>query len=416
MELSEAELDKLYIIKQVKSREVTQAEASRQLNLSTRQVRRILVRFKSEGPSGIKSRRRGGNRLFSPKFKDKVMSLVKDNYYDFGPTFAAEKLEERDGLKVSKETLRIWMIEQGIWKGRVRKRKRTHQSRERRPRFGELVQIDGSHHDWFEGRSPKCCLYVFIDDATSQIIHLHFDLTETTCGYMHGLQSHVLQYGRPLAYYSDRHSIFTTSAAKCEDRMIKDTQFHRALRSINIELICARSPQAKGRVERANHTLQDRLIKEMRLAGVNDIHSANDFAKVFIKKYNKKFAVLPQNKQDAHQPLHHSPACLEKVCSIHTPRKLSKNLEFSLHNQTYQIITSGSGYHLRYASITVIQASDGSMHVEYKGQGLAFKKGPKRGGPKLADDKEINSRLDRLLLKYSPPFNGDNNTYLDTPF
>ena len=127
-----------------------------------------------------------------------------------------------------------------------------------------------------------------------------------------------------MAYYSDRHSIFTTSAAKCEDRLIKDTQFHRALRSINIELICARSPQAKGRVERANHTLQDRLIKEMRLAGISNMHSANNFAKAFIKKYNEKFAVLPKNKQDAHQPLHHSPACLEKIYSINTLRKSSK--------------------------------------------------------------------------------------------
>ncbi len=173
------------------------------------------------------------------------------------PTFAAEKLNACEGLKLSKETLRQWMIAAGIWKKRTRKKAYSiHQSRERRTRFGELVQIDGSHHDWFEGRGPKCCLLVFVDDATSRIIGLHFDKSETTLGYMHLIQQHLKHYGRPLAYYSDKHGIFkvTKKGANGKDQ---DTQLHRALKTLQIELICAHSSQAKGRVERNNQTLQD---------------------------------------------------------------------------------------------------------------------------------------------------------------
>ena len=167
--LNEVELERVCVLRQVQAGLINGTEASRQLGISSRQVRRLLRRLESEGAEGIKRRESGGNRSFGGNFKTKVITVVKRSYADFGPTFAAEKLEERDGLKVNRETLRQWMIEEGLWKGRKRKQYRVHQSRERRPRFGELVQIDGSHHDWFEGRAPKCCLYVFIDDATSRI-------------------------------------------------------------------------------------------------------------------------------------------------------------------------------------------------------------------------------------------------------
>jgi len=162
------------------------------------------------------------------------------------------------------------MMEVGLWKGRSRQKARIHQSRDRRPRFRELVQIDGSPHDWFESRAPKCCLLVMIDDATSRLIFMRFEESETTFGYMRCVSgSHLKRYGRPVAYYSDRHSIFKTTREQCVDRMLQDTQLHRALKDLKIDLICANSPQAKGRVERANSTLQDRLIKEMRLKGIS---------------------------------------------------------------------------------------------------------------------------------------------------
>lgn len=193
MHLSEAELDKLLIINQVKNRNLTQQETGQQLNVSSRQVRRLLARFCNEGSVGIKSKHRGENRLLKIDFKLQVLAAVRERYHDFGPTFAAEKLFA-DGLKVSKETLRKWMISDGLWKGRTRKQARIHQCRERRPRFGELVQIDGSPHDWFEGRAPKCCLLVFIDDATSKILGLRFEPSETTLGYMRLIKETVESY------------------------------------------------------------------------------------------------------------------------------------------------------------------------------------------------------------------------------
>ena len=166
--LKEDEMDRLCIVKQVQEKHLTQEEAGERLGLSSRQVRRLLKRIEYEGFKGIIGRKRPGNKGFSALFKAQVMRVVKETYADFGPSFAAEKLEEREGLKINRETLRMWMIENGLWKGRSRKKARIHQNRERRPRFGELVQIDGSHHDWFEGRGLKCCLLVFIDDCYEQ--------------------------------------------------------------------------------------------------------------------------------------------------------------------------------------------------------------------------------------------------------
>ena len=262
--LNEVEMDRLYILKQVAERHLTQEEAGQRLGVTSRQIRRLLKRIEVKGPKGIKRKEILGNRAFSKAFKNSVMAVVKANYADFGPTFASEKLLEYNELSINRETLRQWMIEEGLWKKRSRKSARIHQSRERRPRFGELVQIDGSHHDWFEGRAPECCLLVFIDDATSKLLALRFEESETTLGYLRCLESHLTSYGRPLAYYSDKHSIFKTARKDCIDGRFSDTQVHRALRELQIELICAHSSQAKGRVERANQTLQDRLIKEMR--------------------------------------------------------------------------------------------------------------------------------------------------------
>lgn len=405
LSLTEIELDRLLVLNQIKSRVYTQEEAGKLLGLSTRQIRRLLKRLDLEGSEGVKSRHRGGNRTLTPCFKQSVMKVVKENYPDFGPTFASEKLKERESLKVSKETLRKWMIDDGLWKGRSRKQARIHQSRVRRPRFGELVQIDGSHHDWFEGRGPACCLLVFIDDATSKIITMLFGKSETTIGYMNLVQSHVQQYGRPLAYYSDKHSIFRTTSHTSLDRRIQDTQFHRALRSLQIELICAHSSQAKGRVERANKTLQDRLVKEMRLRKISTIEEANAFLPSFIEQYNQQFSVAPENAEDAHRPLYHSPDSLRRVLSIHTERKLSKNLEFSLNRDIYQIITPGKGYRLRHKTITICEHIDGSKEVWDGESSLEFRMLERKlQTPAVIDTKEIQGYVDELAKETSKNF------------
>ena len=392
------EMDKLFLIKQIIKGELYQGEVAKQLRLSVRQVRRLVKRVKLQGAEGIKGLHKGSNRSFTNAFKQKVLTIVINRYSDFGPTFAAEKLELCDGLKLNKETLRQWMIEAGMWKGRERKNARIHQSRERRPRFGELIQIDGSHHDWFEGRAPKCCLLVFIDDATSKIIGLHFDLTETTLGYMKLIKDHLVLYGRPIAYYSDKHSIFKMTREQAIDSRIRDTQLHRALRELDIELICAHSSQAKGRVERANQTLQDRLIKEMRLAGVSTIEGANKFTKSFIIEYNKRFSVVPANPEDAHRKLHQNTQSLSNILSIQSKRRLTKNLEFSLNAKIYQIKTKTTGYRLRNAEITICNHTDGHMEVLHDNKPLEYSSIVTQAERiKQCDSKEINTLVDSLI-------------------
>lgn len=301
------ELDRLLILQQVKNRQLTQEEAGKRLNVSSRQIRRLMKRFISNGIDGITFQYKGGNRAFGEDFKQQVLTVCSSaEYHGFGPTFASEKLKELENLNINRETLRQWMIDQGLWKGRSRKKARIHQSRERRPQFGELVQIDGSHHDWFEGRAPKCCLLVFVDDATSKILGLCFFEQETTLGYMKVVQQHLESYGRPIAYYSDKHSIFRTTREECVDGRFTDTPLERALRELRIELICAHSSQAKGRVERANQTLQDRLIKELRLRKISSIEAANAYAPEFMAYYNQRFGVEPASDEDAHLSVRHN--------------------------------------------------------------------------------------------------------------
>lgn len=399
--MKESELDRLLVINQVKDRVLTQSEAGARLGLSQRQVRRLSRRFQIEGPQGIKSKHKGGNRLFSKEFKEEILKIVREKYKDFGPKFASEKLEQEEGLKINKETLRQWMMVDGLWKGRLRTKARIHQSRERRSRFGELVQIDGSPHDWFEGRAPKCCLLVSIDDATSKLVGLHFDQSETTLGYMELVKQHIESYGRPVTYYSDKHSIFKTTREQSLDRRLKDTQFRRALRSLQIELICAHSPQAKGRVERANKTLQDRLVKELRLRNISSIEDANAYLPEFIKDYNERFSVKASSNQDAHRPLFHDAKALKQILSIHTERKLSQNLEFSLNRKIYQIITPTTGYRLRHKVVTICGHLDGSEEIICDHKPLAFKVFPSKETVLIVDTKELNATVDFFVSELS---------------
>ena len=394
--LSEEEVDRLLVVNQVKEGTLNQQEAGERLGVTARHVRRLLVRVRREGALGVKFHHKGGNRSFSTDFKKQVLEAVCFRYAGFGPTFASEKLA-CEGMMVNKETLRQWMIFAGLWKGRSRKQARIHQSRERRPRFGELVQIDGSHHDWFEGRAPKCCLLVFIDDATSKLLGLHFNASETTLGYMTLVKAHVGTYGRPVAYYSDKHSIFKTTREQSVDGRLQDTQLRRSLGDLHIELICAHSSQAKGRVERANQTLQDRLVKELRLRGISTIEGANGYMPEFIAGYNQRFGVSAANSEDAHRPLHHDQTALRRILSHQTQRKLSKNLEFSLDRKTYQITTPAMGYRLRHKAVTICEHIDGTVEVMADNKVLAFTVLASRPSVQVVDTKELNGVMDRLV-------------------
>ena len=233
------------------------------------------------------------------------MTLVRENYIDFGPTFASEKLAEDHGLKVSRETLRKWMQDAGMWLSR-KQRRTFHQPRLRRECFGELIQIDGSDHHWFEDRGPACTLLVFIDDATSTLMHLQFVKSESTFSYFGALERYLEAHGRPVAFYSDKHTVFRVAQQGAQSGHGM-TQFGRALNELSIEILCANSSQAKGRVERANRTLQDRLVKELRLAGISDMEDANAFLPDFMERYNARFAKAPRRPDDLHRALNVEP-------------------------------------------------------------------------------------------------------------
>lgn len=395
--LIEDTVKKVLILQRVLFGELTQVAAGEALGISTRHVRRLLFSIKERGFSSIYPKPRPVNRRFSLDFKVRVLELITSYYGDFGPTFASEKLAEDHGLVLSRETLRLWMIEAGIMAKKKAKKLKVYQSRLRRSRFGELVQIDGSHHDWFEGRGAKCCLIVMIDDATSRIVHMRFEDSETSFGYMRGIEFHIKRYGVPISYYSDRHSIFKTTREQCVDGKLDDTQLHKALKKLGVELICANSPQAKGRVERANATLQDRLVKEMRLHGINNIKDANTYLEIFTNKYNEKFSVAPCSLADAHRPLLLSDDDLEMIFSSRNTRKISKNLELSFCGKIYQIQGVGKGYRLQNKTVEVITTSKNKTMLVYDGKILEYKILGDDKGPQVADSKDINLVMDQIL-------------------
>jgi transposase len=378
--------------------DLTQKEAAGLLGVSERQVKRIWKRYKASGLSGIQLKHVGKNRSFDATFKEQVLAVVRGRYADFKPTFASEKLAEIENLKVNRETLRQWMIEDGLWKKRRRRAARIHQSRIRRSRFGEMIQIDGSPHDWFEGRSPYCCAYVFIDDATSRLMALRFEPTETTQGYFRTVYSYLIEHGRPASFYSDKDSVFVVGRCDSIDGLKGETQFQRAMRQLQIVMISAHSPQAKGRVERANQTLQDRLIKEMRLRGINNMEEANKFSPEFIKMYNQKFAKPPAVDENAHRLIGYEHRNLIQILSYQEGRTLSKNLEFSYYKVIYQIQRIGTGYSLRHAKVIVCEKIDGTIDVLRGQEILKYKVlGEAENQPELSDSKTLNKLLDEKL-------------------
>ncbi len=328
--MTHKDLDRIAILNKVVTKELTQLEASRLLRIGDRQVRKLIFRLRNEGPKGVISRLVGrkGNRNKPIEFKQKVLALLKEKYEDFGPTLAAEKLFELDDLKVSNETLRQWMIENHLWIPR-KKRINTHLPRHRRPCFGELIQCDGSPHYWFGEDKPEANATVFIDDATGIITGLFFSPTETLEGYFKALEIHLRKYGLPRALYTDKYTVFKSRSGKGK------TQMQIALQELDIELILANSPQAKGRVERSNRTLQDRLTKEFRLRGIRSVEEANEFAGEFIERYNEKFSKKPMSDFDAHRPLEGYD--LHRILCRREERSLNLSGIFQFNKVCYQV-------------------------------------------------------------------------------
>jgi transposase len=307
LKMSRKERDRLVVMAQVKHRKLSLRQASGVLGLSYRQTRRIWRRFGQQGDAGLVHGLRGrpSPRRKAPQLREQILKRYRDEYGDFGPTLAAEYLRHQDGLKVDHETLRRWLMAEGIWQTR-RRRQRHRQWRERKPCLGQMEQLDGSHHDWFEGRRAKAVLMVMVDDATNRTYARFFE-EETTRASFETFDRWAGRNGVPRSLYVDRDSIYrcerTATVAEQVAGQEPQTQFGRAMRALGVELILANSPQAKGRVERRNGLLQDRLVKALRLQGINDLVAANIYLEgQFLSELNGRFTVSPASAADAHQP------------------------------------------------------------------------------------------------------------------
>src|SRR3989338_6259518 len=373
--MSAKEAERINVMDNLIEKRIKQKHAARQLNISVRQVRRIVKRYKREGTAGLVhlGRERSSNRAIPQKEKDRVITIIRERYHDFGPTFALEKLKEYHGAHFGVDTLRKEMIIQGIWIAKKRKIKDIHPYRERRACLGELVQLDGSPHDWFEGRAPSCTLLVFIDDATNRIMDGAFVDYEGTWTLFWATKHYLVTYGKHLAFYVDRHSTFKINRQANIEEDLKDqqaqSQFARAMDNLKIEVIFANSPQAKGRVENLFGTLQDRLIKEMRLVGIKTKEEGTRFFReVYIPKHNAKFAVSAREKANLHRTL--LPADdLTRIFTIQSKRLVSKDLIVRYRNTRYQLLPKvGYRYTLKHASVTAEENLDGRVVFRYKDQ------------------------------------------------
>ena len=402
--MSGVERDRAFLVCQATEGRLSQREASERLGLSVRQFKRLVRAWRAGGDAGLVSRQRGraSPRRMADDLRERICALLKEKYAGFGATLAAEKLDELDRIKVSAETVRRIQIDLGLWRPKKRRAKRVFQLRERRPRFGELIQIDGSPHDWFEGRGPRCTLIVFIDDATGRLTALRFAPVESGAAYLAALREHVLTHGRPLALYSDRHGIFRVNAKDATGGDGK-TEFGRVVERLDIALINALTPQAKGRVERANQTLQDRLIKEMRLRNIHSMEAAQAFLPTFMATWNDRFAVAPREPVAAHRPWTQSEDALDLLLARREERVLSKALTFSYGGTKYCVNTGGAGTALRGVKVMVHHFANDRLRVIYKDRILAltaYGSYPIADAP--ADEKTLDARVDALVVARKP--------------
>jgi transposase len=370
--MSEKEIKKTEIMSQLAEKQITQRMAAEHLGISVRQVKRLWNKYQKHGAEGLINQSRGkpSHHQLDEEVKKKVVDLILERYRDFGPTLATEKLLEVHGINISDESVRKIMIAEGLWKHRRKRKLRVFQMRERRACFGELVQIDGSDYHWFEERGPRCTLLVFVDDATGRLVELWFVPHESFFGYCEASRHYFERYGKPGAFYSDKHGIFHINHPNVTsgDGM---TDFGRAMNDLGIEIICANTPQAKGRVERANKTLQDRLTKELRLHNISTPEEANLWLPEFMEDYNNRFATTPRSDLDFHTPLTDSDNLDHILCRKET-RTLSKNLTFQYHKTIYQIHVDRPTYAMRNTLVTVLEKPNHEVIVLYKNQTINF--------------------------------------------
>ena len=383
--MAQHELRRLYVIRKAIDQVITQKHASETIGLSLRQVQRMVARVRLEGDKGIihKSRGRSSNRSIPDATRRKALTLFKATYHDFGPTLASEKLFERDKIKINDETLRLWLIEEGI-PYKERKKRPHRQWRERKACFGQMVQMDGSHHAWLEDRGPKCVFMGYIDDATG-IPFGRFYTHEGTNPAMDSLKRYILRYGIPQSVYLDNHTTYKSPKKQSIEDELKNeislSQFERAADELGIRVIHADSPQAKGRVERIFRTFQDRLVKDLRLEGIKTSDEANGHLRYFLPRYAKRFAVKARKIDDLHRPIPDG-MDLDGILCIKTPRVLRNDFTVAHDRKLYQILDN-----VRTKKLIVEDRLNGSVVISHKGEALRFKEivvRPKKEEPKAA--------------------------------
>lgn len=395
------EINRIKIIQDVIERRITTRRAAEHLGISDRQCRRLLARYREGGPLGMASRRCGmrGNRQLPPGLADQALELIKTRYADFGPTLAREKLEELHGLFLGKETVRRIMVRAGLWVPRKQRAARIPQPRYRRPCTGELIQIDGCDHDWFEGRGPACTLLVYVDDATSRLMQLLFVSSESTFTYFEATRGYLERYGKPLAFYSDKASVFRINNKQATGGD-GQTQFGRAMNELNITGICANTSSAKGRVERAHLTLQDRLVKELRLRGISTPEAANAFADEFMEDYNRRFAKPPRHDFDVHRQLDNGEN-LQATFTWREQRKVSKNLTLQYDKKLYLLEDNEENRRFQGKYIEVWQYPDGDIELRASGTSLPFTTYDRLGEldqGAIIDNKRLGRALEMIKL------------------
>jgi transposase len=360
--MSTKEVDRLKIISQLEKKVLTLEEASELLGISGRQIYRIMKKLKQEGSKGIIHKLRGkqSNRGYPELLKKEVIEIYKRQYNDYGPTLFSEQLINSHGISVDHDTLRRWLRQEAITTT-MRKKRAHRKKRERRSSFGALLQFDGSHHDWFEGRGAECCVFNCVDDSTGKV-YLKFAVSENTQDALLTMWEYVNKYGIPRSIYTDRHSVY-----KAEGRL---TDFGRAMRELNIEMIYAKSPQAKGRVERVNRTLQDRLVKALRREGISTIADANQFVqRRFINEYNTKFSVNLE-APDTHRKT--AGYDLKNIFCYKTSRQVRNDYTINLAGGYIQLETGKSPLPRPLQNVTVCRWLNGEMHIYYNGQELSY--------------------------------------------
>jgi hypothetical protein len=392
----QGELKRLHVIEKVLEGIIKQVEAAEILSLSGRQIRRIVKRVRGEGSKGIihRSRGRPSNRRISDKIKERVIHLYRAQYRDFGPMLASEKLLERNGIRINDETLRMWLLGTGDWR-KSRRRRRHRQWRERKGHEGEMVQMDGSHHDWFEGRGPWCVLMGYIDDATGRVFGRFYDY-EGTIPAMDSFKRYIRKYGLPLSVYLDRYKTYKSTAKPTLEDELNDMEplsdFERALRELEVEVRHANSPQAKGRIERLFGTLQDRLVKEMRLRGISTLEGANTFLEEYLPIYNRRFSVSPRERGNLHRPLGRG-LDLDAILCIKTERALRNDFTVAHNRKLYQVEDK-----VNISKVMVQDRMDGSIRITHKNHALRFREITQRP---LREKEPL--ALTKKTRPYSPP-------------